>query len=374
MNEQMDMQKKWIFEDISTEAKLEHRRRTAIEDAVKRGDIDEKAWEEEQEIIEKLWLQIKELKENETKMMEQECREVEETTDATVYDSEDNEEEDAKVAENEVIHATRASYLKWKPPITSFNEDAFLELPEDKQQILLEHNDEIFGKDVLYQEQIEKVVLLIYDPTRGSCSGCKNIADLFGISRGAMQTHITRLFAKQKNEMIGRPSILNEEHLMLIGHHVESKMEGSKSPDFPALQNWIYKNFNIDLSVNTLIKIIDRSQTMKSCIGLPMEQARAEVPLEVIIDYYDRLSRYLEALNIPPCFMFNVDESGFQEFVDAVPVPVIVPIDYNDDTVAVSVNRNKKRASMIGCISADGSALKPMIVTSRKRITTSLKA
>ena len=183
MNEQMDMQKKWIFEDISTEAKLEHRRRTAIEDAVKRGDIDEKAWEEEQEIIEKLWLQIKELKENETKMMEQECREVEETTDATVYDSEDNEEEDAKVAENEAIHATRAPYLKWKPPITSFNEYAFLELPEDKQHILLEHNDEIFGKNVLYQEQIEKVVLLIYDPTRGSCLGCKNIADLLRLKR-----------------------------------------------------------------------------------------------------------------------------------------------------------------------------------------------
>ena len=43
-----------------------------------------------------------------------------------------------------------------------------------------------------------------------------------------------------------------------------------------------------------------------------MELARAEVELETIVNHYDRA-------NISPAFVFNVDESGFQHFVDIVP-------------------------------------------------------
>ena len=71
--------------------------------------------------------------------------------------------------------------------------------------------------------------------------------------------------------------------------------------------------------------------------------------------------------------MFNVDESGFQSFIDAVSISVVIPTDRPDDTVPYSVVRNWKHASLISCISADGSLLRPTFVVSRKRIAANLK-
>lgn len=373
MNEAIDSQQKFIFEELLLERTIDRSRRKAIERAVERGEIDLDAWQAEQNLLEELWTKIKEQKKIETEEMEKECKDAKISVEDVIAGCSEEEEEQAEIIKNSIVHTTRASYLKWKPPLESFDEEGFQELPYDKQVILREHNAEIFNDEITYQDQIKHVLLLIYDPARGSGSGCQNIAKIFGITRGAMQTHITRLLIETKNKAIGRPSILTDEQLVLITEYVGKKTHSAKSPDLPTLQNWIYKHFNVDISKKALSQTIKRVPTMKTCIGIPMEHVRAEVPLEIIIDYYDKLEKYLEALNVPPAFMFNVDESGFQEFVDAIKTRVVVPIEYTAEQVAVSINRNSKRASMIGCIAADGTALKPMIVTPRKRIAVNLK-
>lgn len=370
MNERIDSQHEWIFENLKRDCRTDRCRRDAIERAVARGEIDVGLWQKEQDSLEELWIKIKEQKKVEEEKMEKECNDAKELVEDGCIEE---EEEQSEMIKNSVVHTTRASYLKWKPPLESFDETAIQYLPYDKQVILREHNAEIFNDTITYQEQIKRVLLLIYDPVRGSRSGCQNIARIFGITRGAMQTHITRILDETKNEAIGRPSVLTDEQLVLIYEYVSKKTDGSKSPDLPKLQNWIYKRFNVDITKKTLSQVIKRSPTMKICIGIPMEQVRAEVPIEIIIDHYDKLEKYLEALNIPPAFMFNVDESGFHEFVDAIKTRVVVPIECTEEQVVVSVNRNSKRASMIGCIAADGTALKPMIVTPRKRIALNLK-
>lgn len=46
---------------------------------------------------------------------------------------------------------------------------------------------------------------------------------------------------------------------------------------------------------------------------------------------YNDLDGLLIHENIPSHFVFNVDESGFQEFCDSHNLPVIVPSDAEDD-------------------------------------------
>ena len=330
-------------------------------------------WDSEQEYLHELWAQIKRQHRIESKTKEDECTEAINDVSEMHYEDEEEDSVEENYAIIDAIKATREGYLKWKPAKETLCEDGLSELPEDKQQILAEHWNDIFNENITYQEQIEKVILLIYDPTRGSHSGALNIGKLFGISRGAMQTHITRLFDGLRNESIGRPSIISEEQMQLMVHHIQKCLVDSHSPDLHALQNWIYKKFSIDVSTNTLAHIVSNSKTMKICPGIPMEQIRAEVPLEIIIQHYEKLQSFLENANIPPQFVFNVDESGFQAFVDAVTIPVIVPYDYNGNTAVFGVDRNTKRASLIGCIAADGSALKPMIIVPRKRLAANLK-
>ena len=78
----------------------------------------------------------------------------------------------------------------------------------------------------------------------------------------------------------------------------------------------------------------------------------------------------LEALcfDIPGAFIFNVDETGCCDWVDAHDVKVLVPSSYSEDKIKIPVDRNSKRATLVGCISADGTVMKPMILLSRKTI------
>lgn len=195
------------------------------------------------------------------------------------------------------------------------------------------------------------MISLIYDSHKDSKSGPSALGKLFGITRGAMYSHIKRMERGHKN--IGRPALLTEEHLELINHHIKKKFEKQASPDIPMLSNWIYKKFSISISFNTLHHIIASTDLMKVCTGVPIESTRAEVPLSIIEDHYDRLESYLERANIPPEFFCNVDETGFQDLADKCNQMVVVPADFAEDETVISVKMNMKRATMIGAICAD---------------------
>lgn len=86
--------------------------------------------------------------------------------------------------------------------------------------------------------------------------------------------------------------------------------------DYANLHDFIYDTFGKSIKMSTLYKIIQRNDQVKSIRGIPMETIRAEVSLEVIIEYYDRLSVVLQ-YNILHLFFFNLDESGFQDYLDS---------------------------------------------------------
>jgi hypothetical protein len=71
---------------------------------------------------------------------------------------------------------------------------------------------------------------------------------------------------------------------------------------------------------------------------------------------------------VPREFIFNVDETGCDEFVDSKNVPVLVPTAHKGDHVDIPINRQSKRATLTACIAADGSALKPFVILPRETI------
>ena len=102
----------------------------------------------------------------------------------------------------------------------------------------------------------------------------------------------------------------------------------------------------------------------KSIIGIPIEKERAQVTQESINKHFEDLSRNITG--IPARFIFNADESGFQDFVDSSEVHVIVPSSYHEETINVPTDRSQKRATMLATIAADGSFLKPLVIMQRK--------
>jgi hypothetical protein len=66
--------------------------------------------------------------------------------------------------------------------------------------------------------------------------------------------------------------------------------------------------------------------------------------------------------------IYNVDEVGFDSWVDATQTTVIVPAEYEGSQIPIPISRNDARATMVACISADGRSLTPLIVIPRKSI------
>ena len=136
----------------------------------------------------------------------------------------------------------RDKFIRNQKPLTDFPMEAVNALPGEKQDILIEYADEIFNDKITYQEQIELVVSLIYDPIRKNKSGASAISKLFSISRGAMFSHIKRM--ERGHKEVGRAPILDSAHMELLHHHIRKKLSKSASPDIPTLCDWIYKKIH----------------------------------------------------------------------------------------------------------------------------------
>ena len=131
------------------------------------------------------------------------------------------EDDDEATSEVHQEESKRLRFIKKRAPIELFHAEAVQNLTTEKQNILTEHSEELFNSNLTYQEQIELVISLIYDPKGGNKAGPTTLGMLFGISKGSMNTHIKRMQAGHK--AVGRPSILTREHLELISYHINKK-------------------------------------------------------------------------------------------------------------------------------------------------------
>ena len=69
---------------------------------------------------------------------------------------------------------------------------------------------------------------------------------------------------------------------------------------------------------------------------------------------------------IPTAFIYNVDECGFQSWADKITEKVVVPNEVEETSTNIGIDRASRRATLIGCVCADGSTLKPFIIITRK--------
>jgi hypothetical protein len=117
---------------------------------------------------------------------------------------------------------------------------------------------------------------------------------------------------------------------------------------------------------DTLRHIIQNMPTVRTVKGNPIDAKRAEVKDSDIIQFYKNMSPLLD--EIPAAFIFNVDETGCNEWTDKRDVTVLVPSSYEEDEIDVPIDRHSKRSTLTACISADGGTMKPFIIVDRKTL------
>ena len=168
----------------------------------------------------------------------------------------------------------------------------------------------------------------------------------------------------------GRPSKLTKEELRDVfenvqaGHHLANPVY----PTYNDISFYISQKFRKYLSDDTLRHIF-RTEFLnffKIIESNPKDADRIEVS---IIDIENNLNILRnEVQGVPPNFVFNLDEVGCHDFVDASKKWVIVPKSFDSSPISHPVKRCGKRASAIVCISASGLACIPQIVVPRATI------
>lgn len=139
-------------------------------------------------------------------------------------------------------------------------------------------------------------------------------------------------------------------------------------PTYSQLIDFVQGTTEKVLIPDTMRKLIARFDDLKTVVGVPMEAERVKCNEADAELFYELLK---DAVNgIPAAFIFNLDEAGFQEWVDAREEKVVVPECYEGDDIKIPTDGNSKRSTLLACISAEGDALKPLLIVPRKTIET----
>ena len=170
----------------------------------------------------------------------------------------------------------------------------------------------------------------------------------------------------QEMKPIGRPSLLTaEERMSLV--RIKETYRKKYPATYQTVADYISDQFHKDICLDTIRHMISGIEELKVVTGHPMENERIFCQPEKIDQYFDQLEEILK-FGIPPEFIINIDESGFQEWVDARRLQCIVPADCNKSSVKIPRDRSTKKATLLGGICADGSTIRPMVIISRETI------
>jgi hypothetical protein len=96
---------------------------------------------------------------------------------------------------------------------------------------------------------------------------------------------------------------------------------------------------------------------VKNVTGIHMKRERVQRNQEAVAAFDDEFEAVSE--DITAAFVWNMDESGCSVWADKQgEYRVRVPDSYEGDWTCVPFDRHSKRSTLVGCISADGSAMR----------------
>ena len=194
--------------------------------------------------------------------------------------------------------------------------------------------------------------------------GIRPIAEFFGVSKSAIQKHLMQANKNPEETPIGRPPLLSHEEHTEVLKYVLQGIEQHYPRNYLAIRNFIYNVYNRTLELDSIRHYIKNSLDFKVVKGTPLQSSRSFSSEQKINEYFSDLKELL-SIRIPSRFVFNIDEVGFNEYLDAKQTKCIVPQNYKGNSIFFAADRNSSHSTMLAGIAADGSALTPLMIVER---------
>jgi hypothetical protein len=160
--------------------------------------------------------------------------------------------------------------------------------------------------------------------------------------------------------------MLTKEQLGFVEMLIHAGFDRREHVTYSEIMIRLELQYGVCLLPDTLHHIIYRIPWCKTIGGVPQEALRVQCDEGEIDRYYERLGNILEV--VPLAIIYDIDEAGFNSWVGASRLRVVVPLDFEETVIPIPVSINDKRASCVACIVANGRALKLLTVVPGKTI------
>jgi hypothetical protein len=241
-----------------------------------------------------------------------------------------------------------------------------LNLPPAKaEHALITINTEEFQSATTFREQVVILVKTFHSNEKLPELNFRELANMMNINNAESLRHQWELHRKGTH-LDGRAPIIDTKTHEYIRQVVEERFENRDSIALHELSDLLFEEKQVSISYDTLRRYLDRSTDLKIVSGVPMEAERVQNHDAEILRWYEELNNELKG--VPRPVVFNSDETGCDEHVDARTIPVVVPATHDSCEVNIPIDRSCKRATLTACICADGSVMKPLVLLSRDTI------
>jgi hypothetical protein len=224
---------------------------------------------------------------------------------------------------------------------------------------------EAFLKASTFREQANLLNVHIRSNKDNPICTYEELALIFGLKHGESFRHQIEAHKKVAHED-GRPPILHKEAEEFISKIVLERYAHQDSISIYEILDLLIDRFALPISIDTFRHYLSRHPLFKMATGVAIDSKRAKINYNHIKAWYNELEILIK--HVPRNFIFNVDESGCDEYVDSQNVTVVVPKVHKDATVDIPVQRQCKRATLTACVAADGSSLVPFIILPRETV------
>jgi hypothetical protein len=150
----------------------------------------------------------------------------------------------------------------------------------------------------------------------------REIADILGVNHTASVTHHLN---KPFDELLinGRPPLITKQVREFMTKEIETRYNLKDPITLYEILELICDVFNIQIQYETLAKYLRRDPQYRTAIGVPMEEKRIHYSHRQLIEWYKELGEIIK--NIPRYFIFNMDETGVDDFVHSHDILVAIP-------------------------------------------------
>ena len=163
---------------------------------------------------------------------------------------------------------------------------------------------------------------------------------------------------------MGKPSSLSDADFTDIVGWVTQAADDRTPMTLKAIVAKIAEVKHKRVSVDSLRMALIRRKTVKFINARPVEACRLQLDYRKIQRFLDETETLLR--DVPPAFVFNMDETGINERANAKKKRVVVHSGFRGRQTVYPIPRNRRHSTVVACIAADGTAIPPLVVVTHR--------